>query len=53
VNGIGATTIRPALRDWSVGDENLRANRLGLLQTQVNEFSSIADFSEIVTEKKS
>jgi glycyl-tRNA synthetase beta chain len=35
-----------------VEDENLRASRLGLLQTLVNEFSSIADFSEIVTEKK-
>ena len=32
-----------------VDDENLRAQRLGLLQTLVNEFSSIADFSEIVT----
>jgi glycyl-tRNA synthetase beta chain len=35
-----------------VDDEALRANRLGLLQTLVREFSSIADFSEIVTEKK-
>jgi glycyl-tRNA synthetase beta chain len=35
-----------------VEDESLRAQRLGLLQTLVNEFSSIADFSEIVTEKK-
>jgi glycyl-tRNA synthetase beta chain len=35
-----------------VEDEELRAQRLGLLQTLVNEFSSIADFSEIVTEKK-
>jgi glycyl-tRNA synthetase beta chain len=35
-----------------VEDEKLRASRLGLLQTLVNEFSSIADFSEIVTEKK-
>jgi glycyl-tRNA synthetase beta chain len=33
-----------------VEDENLRAQRLGLLQTLVNEFSSIADFSEIVTQ---
>ncbi|HKV93445.1 MAG TPA: glycine--tRNA ligase subunit beta [Candidatus Angelobacter sp.] len=32
-----------------VEDENLRAQRLGLLQTLVKEFSSIADFSEIVT----
>ncbi|HEY6248570.1 MAG TPA: glycine--tRNA ligase subunit beta [Candidatus Angelobacter sp.] len=35
-----------------VEDEELRAQRLGLLQTFVDEFSSIADFSEIVTEKK-
>jgi glycyl-tRNA synthetase beta chain len=35
-----------------VEDEGLRAQRLGLLQTLVSEFSSIADFSEIVTEKK-
>ncbi|HEY2495602.1 MAG TPA: glycine--tRNA ligase subunit beta [Candidatus Angelobacter sp.] len=32
-----------------VDNEELRAQRLGLLQTLVNEFSSIADFSEIVT----
>lgn len=35
-----------------VEEESLRANRLGLLQTLVREFSSIADFSEIVTERK-
>ncbi len=35
-----------------VEDEKLRANRLGLLQTLLREFSSIADFSEIVTERK-
>ncbi len=35
-----------------VEDESLRAQRLGLLQTLVREFSSIADFSEIVTERK-
>jgi glycyl-tRNA synthetase beta chain len=35
-----------------VEDENLRANRLGLLRTLLREFSSIADFSEIVTEHK-
>jgi glycyl-tRNA synthetase beta chain len=35
-----------------VEDEDLRAQRLGLLQTLVNEFSSVADFSEIVTERK-
>jgi len=33
-----------------VEDERLRANRLALLQTLVKEFSTIADFSEIVTE---
>jgi glycyl-tRNA synthetase beta chain len=33
-------------------DENLRANRLALLQSVVKEFSTIADFSEIVTEGK-
>jgi hypothetical protein len=50
----GAILSRPALRDWALGvNENLRAHRLGLLQTLVKEFSSIADFSEIVTEKKS
>ncbi|HLJ90417.1 MAG TPA: glycine--tRNA ligase subunit beta [Candidatus Angelobacter sp.] len=35
-----------------VEEEDLRATRLGLLQMLVNDFSSIADFSEIVTEKK-
>ncbi len=35
-----------------VDDETLRANRLSLLQTVVKEFSTIADFSEIVTEGK-
>ena len=33
-----------------VDDENLRANRLALLETLIKEFSTIADFSEIVTE---
>src|SRR5581483_3030195 len=36
-----------------VDDERLRANRLALLQTLLKEFSTIADFSEIVTEAKS
>jgi len=36
-----------------VDDERVRANRLALLQTLLNEFSTIADFSEIVTEAKS
>ena len=35
-----------------VEDANLRANRLALLQSLVKEFSTIADFSEIVTEGK-
>jgi len=33
-----------------VDDEKVRANRLALLQTLLKEFSTIADFSEIVTE---
>ena len=36
-----------------VDDEDVRANRLALLQTLLHEFSTIADFSEIVTETKS
>jgi len=35
-----------------VDDERVRANRLALLQTLLREFSTIADFSEIVTEAK-
>jgi glycyl-tRNA synthetase beta chain len=35
-----------------VEDEKVRANRLALLQTLLKEFSTIADFSEIVTEGK-
>ena len=35
-----------------VEDERVRANRLKLLQTLLAEFSTIADFSEIVTETK-
>ena len=50
--------LRPAVDKFfdkvmvMVDDEKLRANRLALLQTLVNEFSTIADFSEIVTEGK-
>jgi glycyl-tRNA synthetase beta chain len=50
--------LRPAIDKFfdkvmvMVDDENLRANRLALLQTVVKEFSTIADFSEIVTEGK-
>ena len=35
-----------------VEDGKVRSNRLALLQTLLNEFSTIADFSEIVTEGK-
>jgi len=35
-----------------VEDTRVRANRLALLQTLLKEFSTIADFSEIVTEGK-
>jgi glycyl-tRNA synthetase beta chain len=35
-----------------VEDERVRANRLALLRTLLKEFSTIADFSEIVTESK-
>ncbi|HUA17080.1 MAG TPA: glycine--tRNA ligase subunit beta [Verrucomicrobiae bacterium] len=35
-----------------VEDERVRGNRLALLQTLLKEFSTIADFSEIVTEGK-
>ncbi len=51
-------TIRPAVDTFfdkvmvMVEDERVRANRLALLQSLLNEFSTIADFSEIVTEKR-
>jgi len=35
-----------------VEDQRVRANRLALVQTLLREFSTIADFSEIVTEGK-
>jgi glycyl-tRNA synthetase beta chain len=35
-----------------VDDKKVRANRLALLRTLLKEFSTIADFSEIVTENK-
>jgi len=50
--------LRPAIDKFfdkvmvMVDDEELRANRLALLQTLVKEFTTIADFSEIVTEGK-
>ncbi len=50
--------LRPAIDKFfdkvmvMVNDDHLRANRLALLQAVVKEFSTIADFSEIVTEGK-
>ena len=50
--------LRPAVDTFfdkvmvMVEDEGVRANRLALLQTLLKEFSTIADFSEIVTEGK-
>jgi glycyl-tRNA synthetase beta chain len=50
--------IRPAVDAFfdkvmvMVEDDELRANRLALLQAMLKEFSTIADFSEIVTEGK-
>jgi glycyl-tRNA synthetase beta chain len=50
--------IRPAVDAFfdkvmvMVEDEEVRANRLALLETLLREFSTIADFSEIVTEGK-
>ena len=50
--------LRPAIDRFfdkvmvMVDDDELRANRLALLQTVVREFATIADFSEIVTEGK-
>lgn len=50
--------LRPAVDTFfdkvmvMVEDEQLRADRLALLSTLLKEFSTIADFSEIVTEGK-
>ena len=50
--------LRPAIDKFfdkvmvMVEDEQVRANRLALLRTLLKEFSTIADFSEIVTEGK-
>ena len=50
--------VRPALDTFfekvmvMADDPKLRANRLALLQRLLTDFSTIADFSEIVTEKK-
>ncbi|HZQ70841.1 MAG TPA: glycine--tRNA ligase subunit beta [Terriglobales bacterium] len=53
------STVRPTLDTFfdkvmvMVDDEGVRANRLALLASLLREFSTIADFSEIVTEGKS
>jgi glycyl-tRNA synthetase beta chain len=53
---IQLSTLRPDIDLYfdkvmvMVDDEHVRANRLALLQDLLNEFSTIADFSEIVTE---
>ncbi|MBI2683234.1 MAG: glycine--tRNA ligase subunit beta [Acidobacteriales bacterium] len=50
--------LRPALDAFfdkvmvMVDDEKIRSNRLSLLDSLLKDFSTIADFSEIVTEKK-
>jgi glycyl-tRNA synthetase beta chain len=55
---VESSKIRPAVDRLfdkvmvMVEDERLRANRLALLQSLLKEFSTIADFSEIVTEGK-
>jgi glycyl-tRNA synthetase beta chain len=55
---IEISKLRPAVDRFfdkvmvMVEDEHLRANRLALLHTLLREFSTIADFSEIVTEGK-
>lgn len=53
-----AASLRPMLDRFfdevmvMVDDEQIRANRLALLQKAYKQFSTIADFSEIVTEGK-
>jgi len=53
------STLRPSIDLFfdkvmvMVDDERMRANRLALLATLLQQFSTIADFSEIVTETKS
>jgi glycyl-tRNA synthetase beta chain len=55
---IEISRLRPAVDTFfdkvmvMVEDERLRGNRLALLQTLLKEFSTIADFSLIVTEKE-
>ena len=53
---VSISSLRPAVDRFfdkvmvMVDDERVRANRLALLQQVLKEFSTIADFSEIVTE---
>ncbi len=53
-----AASLRPLLDRFfddvmvMVEDEQVRANRLALLKMLFDEFSKIADFSEVVTERK-
>ena len=53
------STLRPSIDLFfdkvmvMVDDERMRANRLALLATLLQQFSTIADFSEMVTETKS
>jgi len=53
---VEVSKLRPAVDKFfdkvmvMVDDEKVRANRLALLQSLLKEFSTIADFSEIVTE---
>jgi glycyl-tRNA synthetase beta chain len=55
---LALSTLRPDIDMFfdkvmvMVDDELVRANRLALLQIALHEFSIIADFSEIVTERK-
>ena len=55
---VEVSRLRPAIDHFfdkvmvMVEDGRVRANRLALLQTLLREFSTIADFSEIVTEGK-
>jgi glycyl-tRNA synthetase beta chain len=55
---VAVSRLRPAIDSFfdkvmvMVDDDRIRSNRLSLLQTLLKEFSTIADFSEIVTEGK-
>jgi len=55
---VAVSRLRPAIDSFfdkvmvMVDDDRVRSNRLSLLQTLLKEFSTIADFSEIVTEGK-